>query len=183
MERIADFFAEIVQAAEKAPLPKNKYALASSLWTDPGPNSPVTLRVDQYMTDLHRFREDAHCAAWITTGVSGIEWETLTFVWNDEANNATQLAEKLERRGYSETDYSSALKNLAQRNWLSEIGGVYKLTKEGQRTREEAENETDRLFYAGWGDLEQDELAEINSLLGELKSLLQEHSASEPVTA
>ena len=181
MNRLVEFFASIVAATEVAPAPKNKISLASSRWTDPGEGANATVKVDQYITDLLRYRDDAHTAAWQPSGVNGQQWESLTFIWNEEADTAAQLAENLERRGYSEADYAAALNELAKRDWLSEKNGRYQLTAQGRRIRDEAEIETDRLFYIGWTDLDQEELTELDNLLGELKTLLLENAAAEAV--
>ncbi|MDX1413517.1 MAG: hypothetical protein R3293_04950 [Candidatus Promineifilaceae bacterium] len=180
---VVSSLAKIVAATESAPEPVDKSTLASSRWTDPKENAQANLRIDQYITDLLRYRDDAHRAAWQPAGLSGIEWETLTFVWNDEAHTASELVEKLERRGYSEADYQAALDRLVTRQWLQRVNGQYQLTAEGRQVREDAEVETDRLFYLGWFALDEHELAALDQLLQELAALLKESVAAEPVAA
>ena len=181
MNRLAQLLANIVKATEVAPKPQQKISLASSRWSDPGNGSPAAVKVDQYITDLLRYRDDAHHAAWQPTGVKGLEWESLTLVWKDEANTAAQLEEKLARRGYSENDYAAALHSLAQRNWLAGQDGQFQLTTEGKRIRDNAEDETDRLFYTGWAVLNKSDLAVLDDLLGDLKELLQKNTEDKAV--
>ena len=183
MNRLAQLLQGIVQATESAPKPLQKLSLAASRWTDPLNGAPAVLKVDQYLTDLQRFRDDAHNAAWQPTGVSGQEWETFTFVWKGDANTAAQLAEKLPRRGFSEDDYAQALNQLARRNWLSQEGDQYQLTPEGKSMRENVEEETDRLFYVGWHVLNNEDLHTLNHLFEDYKLLLAESVPAELVPA
>ncbi len=183
MNRLAQLLGKIVSATEAAPKPAKKFSLAGSRWTDPQNGAPAALMVDQYITDLARYRDDAHIAAWQSSDLNGHEWEALTFVWNDDAHSAEELAEKRENRGYSIQDYAEALHVLAQRGLLLDDGGQYQLTPEGQSLRDQAEEETDRLFYVGWAVLNKDDLKTMNQLLIDLKHVLQEAVEPEPVAA
>lgn len=165
MAQLADLLRRLVMAAINAPEPADKYALLASRWTDPGESSALATRLDQYVTDLYRFREDAHLAAWKQFDVGGQLWETLTLVWREEANTAAELIKTLPHRGYSADDYSAALAQLAARGWIEEREDQFQVTDAGRNIRETAERETDRIYYSNWSALTPDELALIDELL------------------
>ncbi|MGD9101537.1 MAG: hypothetical protein PVF45_13730, partial [Anaerolineae bacterium] len=165
MEQLDSLLYRIVEATLQAPEPQEKWALAYSRWSDPGAEGAGAVKTDQYLTDLARFRDDAHIAAWKPYGVSGQAWEALTFVWRDEASSAEELTAKLPYRDHTVEDYAQALQDLASRRWVVEETGVYKLTEMGKQIREEAEEATDRYFFVGWSALNDDELARLHDLL------------------
>jgi DNA-binding MarR family transcriptional regulator len=166
MDRLNGLLCRLVDAALELPEPEAKWGITYSRWTDPGEVDSGTAKADQYLTDLGRFRDDAHLAAWQPYDVSGHAWEALTFVWRGDAGTAEELAERLQPfRGYAAEEYAGALRDLAARGWVVEDAGVYQLTGEGRRVREAAEDETDRLFFAGWSALSEEELGQLQDLL------------------
>ncbi len=179
MDELNNVLYRLVEATLEAPKPGDKLAIGCSRLTDPGEETPGAVRADQYLTDLYFFRDDAHTGAWRPYGVDGRAWEALTFVWLGEAGTAEELAEKLPYRLYSAEDYAGAMQDLAERGWLVEESGVFKVTAEGKRVREEAEEETDRLFFAPWDCLSEVETARLEALLTELREKAQEMAGSE----
>ena len=161
MDQLNGLLYRLVKATLKAPEPKDKWAMAYSRWTDPGESAARAVKTDQYLTDLLRFRDDAHIAAWKPHNISGQAWEALTFIWRGEANSAEELAERLPFRSYTAQDYEQALQDLTSRGWVVEESGAFKLTEKGKQVREEAEETTDRHFFVGWSALSQDELAQL----------------------
>jgi Mn-dependent DtxR family transcriptional regulator len=173
MDQLNSLLCRLVEATLEAPRPLDKRAIASSRWTDPGEGAHAAVKADQYLTDLFRFRDDAHLAAWRPYEVSGVAWEALTLIWRDEAHTAAELAERLSFRAYTVEDYEEALQGLAARGWIAEEEDHYKLTAQGAQIREEAEETTDRHFYTGWSALSGDELAQLESLLARANEKLQ----------
>jgi len=168
MERLHLLLARLVQATLDAPEPAEKWALALSRWTDPGEQAPAAARLDQYLTDLYRYRDDAHVAAWQPHDIAGHAWEALTFIWRGDAGTAAELAEQLQPyRAYSAEDYEQALADLVSRGWVVEEDGSCKLTDEGKKVREQAEADTDRHHFVGWSALSPAELAELYDLLAQ----------------
>jgi len=176
MDQLNRLLYRIVQATLAAPEPEEKWALAYSRWTDPGAGASGSVKTDQYLTDLLRFRDDAHIAAWKPYGVSGHAWEALTFLWRGEASTAEELAERLALRSYTVEDYKEALQDLTVRDWLVEEAETCQLTEKGRQIREEAEEVTDRHFFIGWSALDEDELAQLENLLTRAKESL--HTAT-----
>jgi Mn-dependent DtxR family transcriptional regulator len=174
MEQLNRLLHRIVEATLAAPEPEEKWAIAYSRWTDPGEGASGSVKADQYLTDLLRFRDDAHVAAWKPYDVSGHAWEALTFIWRGEASTAEELAEKLTLRGYSAEAYAEALKGLANRGWVEETQDGYRVTEEGGDLRQHAEEATDRYFFTPWACLESAEIVRLDDLLTRLRSNLQE---------
>jgi len=162
----------LVEATLEAPEPEEKWAIAYSRWTDPGEDAPPSALTDQYLTDLIRFRDDAHLAAWKPYGVSGNAWEALTFVWRGEAGTAEDLVEKLPYRSRTVEDYREALHDLVARAWIVEESGTYSLTEAGTQVREDAEEATNRLFFAPWACLDRSETARLRELLTRMRDEL-----------
>jgi hypothetical protein len=176
MEELNRLLRRLVEATLEAPEPEDKWAIANSRWTDPGEDAPPSVLTDQYLTDLIRFRDDAHLAAWKPYGVSGHAWETLTFVWRGEAGTAEELVEKLPYRSHTVEDYREALQALVGRGWIVEESGTYSLTGAGTQVREDAEGATNRIFFAPWTCLDGSETARLRELLIRMRDEL--HSAA-----
>lgn len=163
----------LVQSAAEAPEPALKHAFRTSRWSDPGEVATAATHIDQYITDLHFFRDDAHIAAWTPSGLDGAAWEALTLIWRDEAHSAAELAEHLSAHSHLEDDYARVLQDLARRQLIEERDGTFYVTDEGRRMRQEAEEKTDALFYAPWSALSDEEVAELDQLLAMARDELQ----------
>jgi DNA-binding PadR family transcriptional regulator len=175
LERLAALLFRLVNASLAAPEPPDKSSLTYNRHSDPGPDGTVLLRIVQYMADLNSFRDDSHLAAWRPHGVGGPAWEAFTFLWRDEAHSAKELVEKLPNREISADDYTDALQELVERGWaevVDETKGTYQLTGQGKALRQEAEEATDRYYYAPWDCFSQDETEELGSLLTRLRDSL-----------
>jgi predicted transcriptional regulator/DNA-binding MarR family transcriptional regulator len=174
MAELARLLDGIVETTLQLPEPEAKWSLRYSRWTDPGASAPAATRVDQYITDLYRYRDDAHIAAWLPLGVPGHAWEALTMIWRDRAHTAAELASLLPQHLTSAEEYEDALQGLAGRGWLEAGDGGYRLTAEGRRIREEAEATTDRFFFAGWQALGAAELDRLFELTGRATANLKQ---------
>jgi predicted transcriptional regulator len=165
MAMLETYLLRVVESSLEAPEPRIRPRLLNSRWTDPGDDAPPAVRIDQYVTDLYRFRDDTHIAAWKAYEVSGQLWETLSLIWREEANDASQIAKQLSYRGYDEEDYGKALAQLETKGWIKRVGDHFQITTEGKRIREEAEEKTDTLFFASWSVLDEDELDRLDELV------------------
>jgi DNA-binding MarR family transcriptional regulator len=174
VDQLNSLLYRLVQATLEAPEPEEKWAIAYSRWTDPGEGAARSVKTDQYLTDLVRFRDDAHIAAWKPYGVSGHAWEALTFIWRGEASTAEELAEKLPFRRHSVETYAEALAGLVGRGWVEETSDGFRIAEKGQALRQQAEEETDRIFFAPWACLDAAETAQLHDLLTRLRHNLQE---------
>jgi predicted transcriptional regulator len=179
MNQLAAMLERIVTNTIESAEPAHKPALMASRWTDPGPDAAAAARIDQYVTDLLRYRDDAHISAWRPTGVDGKTWETLTLFWQGEVSSAAEVSDRLSGRGYDIDDYSKAMNVLEERGWIADSNDGFQITDEGKRVRQDAEEETDRLCYLGWLVLNQSELESLGDLIARLNDKLQTGTLSQ----
>jgi DNA-binding MarR family transcriptional regulator len=115
-----------------------------------------------------------HIAAWQSYGVDGKVWETLTFLWQGEAATGAELAEQISQyRHYDEADYTTAFEELASHGWAIADNDRYLITEKGKKVRQEAEDDTDQLFYAPFKELDQKEIEELKTLLEKLAEVVK----------
>ncbi|TFG48929.1 MAG: hypothetical protein E4H33_03280 [Anaerolineales bacterium] len=167
---LTDLLGRLVDSASQTNFQNNGVCLDISRNGHPPVEIGSLARVDQLLDDLNAFRDDAHIAAWKPVGVDGHTWETLSFVWNGQANTAEKLLELLPFRYYALEDYTSALEDLADRGWIEPAAEGYTVTDVGKKIRDGAESDTDDNYFSAWKVLIDDELA----LLGEFLSALKE---------
>lgn len=181
MQLLADLFGRIIAATETAVAPAHKPLFLMSRRSDTGSDAPPTLRIDQYATDLLRYRDDAHNAAWAGCGVDGPTWETLTLLWRNESLTAADLAKQLQFRHHDEAVYATALQKLVDFGWAIALNGAHHITDAGKKVREEAETKTDDHFFVGWAALTDSEQAQFATLLGQLRDKLNDIAADTAV--
>jgi DNA-binding MarR family transcriptional regulator len=182
MRRTVELLRRIVYATADAPQPPEKPHLARSRSVAPGEDAPAATLIDQYLTDLALFRDDAHTEAWRPFNLAGSTWETFTYLWRGEADTVDTLAERLVRREHPRDVYLQALDDLVTRGWVAEETGRYSLTDQGRAIREEAEQATNRVFYAAWSCLNDDELDELRGLPDRHRDSLR-RMVNEPIPA
>ena len=173
---------KLVEACKKADLANSRLSFEISHNGHPTVEADTLSQIDQHIDDLNAFRDDAHISAWTTSGVNGHTWETLSFVWNGESNTVEKLVERLPFRNYTAEDFTKALEDLTQRGWVETGDDGYNVTETGKKIREDAEDATNENFFTPWKSLSDDELAKLETLLGELKEInikLAEESKSE----
>jgi len=184
LARLSALLGRLVAATWAAPEPRDKWCLRYSRWSHPGPAAAPLVLIDQYLSDLACFRDDAHISSWQLRGVSGEAWEALTFVWYGAARTADELAILLPFRGHTAEGYRSALAELLDIGWVEEVEtapGEHRLTEKGRRVREEAESITDVVFFAPWEALTEAELQELGYLLAGLRDAAYVAARSLPV--
>jgi DNA-binding MarR family transcriptional regulator len=174
MRRLIDLLQRLVEATIDSLEPADKRYLLSSRRTDPGDLASAAARIDQYLTDLVRYRDDAHQAAWRPYAIGGSVWEVLTMIWRGEADTVATVAERLERRAQSPETYAQALQELVARGWIAELAGAYRMTELGGALRQATEATTDRYFYTPWSSLNEAEIDELRGLLTRLRDRLNE---------
>jgi predicted transcriptional regulator len=172
MDKLNNLLLQLVEAIVLAPEPGNKWSFCYSRWTDPGRDTPASVRTDQYLTDLYRFRDDAHIAAWKPYKVSGDAWEVLTLIWREEVKSPNELVEALSYRGRGAEDYVRILNELIDLGWVEITDQIYQVTAVGKKLRQEAEDRTDRIFFAPWESLNKDQINDLQNLLETLKDEL-----------
>lgn len=177
--RLADLLNRIVTSTQAAPEPSEKFNLLLSRAIAPRSDEPTMAQIDQLITDLNAYRDDAHLAAWRSLDIPGQAWEALTFVWRGDANTGAALAESLPNRGYHEAAYEAVLQELVTRGWLVKENGAFQITPAGQKLRDDAEEITERNFLIGWSALSADEAVELKNLLSQFRDGLRQLMADE----
>lgn len=170
-KELSVLLAKLVVASTEAELMNGNFCLNINFNGHPQVEADSLAAIDQRIDDLYAFRDDAHISAWTPSGVNGHTWETLSFVWNGEANTVEKLVERLPYRTYTADDYAQTLNDLTQRGWIKPRDDGYKITDAGRKIREDAEAETDKNFYGPWASLSDDELTKLEKLLSELKEI------------
>ena len=98
---------------------------------------------------LWQARDDSHMAAWRQAGLDGPTLDTLTRIWRGEAATEEELAVKLTSQ--RPADVAEQLRRLRS-DGIVAADGPLKTTDKGSKVRQGIEDETDRLFFAGWPD-------------------------------
>ena len=174
LERLLDLLRRVVEASLAAPEPPGKWCLRIARHYDPAGQAGMMPQLDQYLSDLVSYRDDAHLATWKPLGVTGQEWETLTHLWHGDIVTLDDLcARHCARRGYSCESYAAALQALIARGWCVEQDGAYRITEQGRRLRDDAEATTDRYFFAPWESLALAELEDLGRLLTQTRDALR----------
>ena len=168
-ERLIALLKRIVAANASAPEPPEKWATVRRFRVADD-TSPLLGQVREYLLDLFAYRDDAHLSAWREYSISGPAWNAFTLLWRGEADSPTQIAEQAAFRGYSASEYVTAIGELIRRGWVetAQTPGTYRVTEEGQALREGVERQTDEYFYAPWSCLNEEEIVELRGLLGRL---------------
>jgi hypothetical protein len=175
--RLADLLKRVDDGCLAAPEPPDKWCLRIERHYDPGVDAPVMPRLDQYLSDLVAYRDDARIAVRESYGVSGQAWEASGLLWRGVAMTLDELCERLARRGWSREDYKAAVQELIDRGWVTGDEAEYVVTDLGRAVREEAKDRRDDYFHRPFGCLDEDELDELEQLLTRLCDVL------EPVAA
>jgi len=155
----------LVKASYSSPEPPGKWCITHSRRVDPGENAPILVQIDQCLSDLAAYRDDAHLAAWQPLGFDGPTWETLSLLWEKKVDTLEELQEKLHFRGHPHSLYEESLKSLTGKGLVRRSKGKFLVTRKGKKLRQEAEQLTDEYFYASWKCLEEEELQALENLL------------------
>ena len=126
-------------------------------------------RIDQYLTDLNAYRNDASLSVWQPYGVSGATWEAFTCLWRGDARTLDALCSRLAMRGHARSDYAAALAELVAHGWVAAADDNYRLTDAGRVVREDAERADRPVLLGPVGVPGDGELAELGALLGSLR--------------
>jgi hypothetical protein len=174
LSQLFDLLRRVVEACLAAPEPPGQWHLRLSRRTDPGEQAPVVARIDQLLTDLNAYHNDASLAVWQPYGVSGAAWEAFGHLWRGDSYTLDELYARLSYRGHSRETYADALLEVIARGWVVESGEGYLVTQAGQEIREGAGEATARYFFAPWACLDEGELGELGKLLAAFRDGLRE---------
>ncbi len=176
LERLKTLVKQIVLANDSAPEPPEKWAIQKRFRVADR-ESPVLVKIREYLMDLFAYRDDSHLAAARPHfNQAGIVWTVLGAAAGGSSVTAENLTEKLALRGYEVNDYVIALQAAQEIGWLEEASdsGIFRITQKGSEIREQVEKKTVEYFYAPWSVLTQDELDELYELLSKLREGLRD---------
>jgi hypothetical protein len=171
---LANLLGRIVVEARKRSDLANRPTLEIGRRLEPDPDAEPMLRIRRYLTDLAYYRDDVHIEAWKPYRVDGKVWESLTYLWREEANSAAELAEQVSQyRNYEEADYAAALDELAARGWAAGENGKFTITEDGKKVRKEAEDKTDHLYAVPFDALSGSDSKKLKKLLEQLADVIK----------
>jgi hypothetical protein len=162
--RLSGFLSRLVQASVDTRPPPDTWSIRLSIKLLPDPQPPLPY-IEQLLTCLNAYRDDAHLAAWLSRGLYATALEVLTLIWRGEANSLETLFSRLEKRGHTLQVYADAIEMLRARGLLCAQEGLLALTTQGVDTREQIEADTDRFFFTPWSCLTRHEKDELVDLL------------------
>jgi hypothetical protein len=180
LKRLAILLKQIVAECKVTPEPPEKWAILKRFRVATE-YDPVIVRIRDYLMDLFAYRDDSHLSASRPHfNQAGIVWMVLGALWNRDAVNAMQMAEKMTFRGYDVSDYEVAIQAAVEIGWaeMDELPGTFHLSQQGKQLRELAEHLTNEYFYAPWSVLMQDEIDELYDLLTKLHDDLNAYRKS-----
>jgi hypothetical protein len=165
--KLVDLLERLVKQCQESPPPPNTWSINLSYKLMPAkvPSMPY---IEQAISCLSAYRDDAHLASWQSTGLSAIALESLTLIWRGQVSSANQLTDKLSFRGHPNKMYLDALIELRNQNYISGFQNVLRLTEEGKLFRDRVEANTDHYFYAPWSCLKMDEKEQMADILNRI---------------
>jgi len=179
-ERLINLLDRLVQVSLNTPSPPDTLRLRSGqTWCIslshrlmPAVSPPLPY-IEQAISCLAAYRDDAHLAAWQPSGLSATALEALTFLWRGEADSLDALCEQLTHRGHSRQVYAQALAELRERGFIEGPDSAPRVTETGRAFREEVEVKTNRYFFAPWACLDDANRVELADLLTRLRDGLR----------
>jgi Mn-dependent DtxR family transcriptional regulator len=171
MQSLAYSLGRLVQACMIYGEPISRWSIIYSRRLDEAPIDAYSAKIDQYLSDLAAFRDDAHLASWKSYNVSGHAWDILSSVWKDGPLSIKKVSDQLARRRWSMAETDNAVDELRNRGWI-EVSGDLSVTEKGKDVRDESESLTDKYFFSPWSTVDDRDLTSISELLPNLTELL-----------
>jgi hypothetical protein len=169
--RLCELLGRLVQASLMAPPPPDTWCIRLAYQLMPELAQPLPF-IEQALSCLQAYRDDAHLAAWRPASVNGPALEALTLVWRGEAASVEEIYNRLAGRGFELHDYQREVDTLRQRGWVEGVDSALVLTAIGKVFRDQVEQDTDLYFFAPWDCLEAAEKTELSCLLAALREEL-----------
>ncbi len=169
---LAGLLDRLVQSSLKALPPPEPWAIGLSYKLMPAAIPPLPY-IEQAISCLYAYRDEAHIAAWQPSGLSATALESLTLLWRGEADSLATVCQRLAHRGHPPQAYAEALAELRARGFIEEPEGAPHVTEAGRAFRDQVEANTDRYFFAPWSCLDDAEKAELADLLTRLRDGLR----------
>lgn len=164
LSTLATLFDQLVKECLESPPPPDTWSIGLSNKLMPAKQPPLPF-IEQAISCLAAYRDDAHLASWCSSGLSASAMECLSLVWRGQAGSVREVYGKLEFRGHPESVYLDAIVELKEMDYLQGSRNSLRLTENGVQFREQVEELTDQYFYNPWTCLTGSEKETISNLL------------------
>jgi hypothetical protein len=98
MQVVANTLGRLVRVCMIHGEPISKWSLIYSRRLDGSPEEAWAAKIDQYLSDLAAYRDDAHLASWLPHHVSGHAWDVLTQLWREGSMSFEAITDRIARR-------------------------------------------------------------------------------------
>jgi hypothetical protein len=173
LDELKFLLAKLVQASILSQEHLCKWSILHSRRLDSGRNVASIIAVDQYLSDLSAYRDDAHLASWSSHSIGAHAWDILGVLWQDMALSTTDLIDAIKKRRWTERETRKAISDLVRKGWVKN-GEILNLTYEGRQLRNNAEELTDKLFFSPWSVLSDNEYKKLSEYLIQMNKNLAE---------
>jgi len=171
-QRMSTLFDRLVQASLNTEPPPDTWSIRLSYKLMPDAEPPMPF-IEQAISCLAAYRDDAHLAAWQRSGLSAMALETLTMLWAGDASSLDDLCHKLAHRGHDCRVYVTVLEELRHLGYIQGQDQAPRVTGAGRVFRNQVEADMDWYFFTSWICLEADERNELAGLLKRMKAGLE----------
>jgi len=164
---LAEMLERLVNNCLDTPPPPDTWSITLSHKLMPAIDPPMPF-IEQAISCLSAYRDDAHLASWQSSGLSAIALESMTLIWRGQVSTLDELTEKLSFRGHPQEVYIVALAELRARSYLSGYRNVLRLTEEGKMFRDSVEAKTDQYFFSPWTCLTEADKSKLAEILNQM---------------
>jgi hypothetical protein len=177
-KELAILFERLVKECMATPPPPNAWSIQLSYQLMPALEPPLPF-IEQAISCIYAYRDDAHLAAWRNSNLSATAFEVLTYLWREEADSLEELLDLLAYRGHSDEVYLDALAELRDRKYIAGGRSKLRVTPDGISFRGQVEMDTDMYFFVPWSCLSNKEKGRMEDLLVRLWERLKERVESD----
>jgi hypothetical protein len=164
---LAEMLERLVKNCLDTPPPPNPWSITLSNKLMPAIDPPMPF-IEQAISCLSAYRDDAHLASWQSSGLSAIALESMTLIWRGQVSTLDEFTEKLSFRGHPEKVYIDALAELRACSYLSGYRNALHLTEEGKLFRDRVEAKTDQYFFTPWTSLSEADKSKMAEILNKM---------------
>jgi hypothetical protein len=161
---LAQLLNRLVNNCLETPPPPDTWSIVLSNKLMPPINPPMPF-IEQAISCLSAYRDDAHLASWCSSGLSANAMESLTLIWRGQVNTFQELTQKVDFRGHPDSVYLDALVELREREYLEGSRNHLRITSQGEQFRDQVEEKTDQYFFLSWASLSEIEKDQIANIL------------------
>ncbi|MFL7891991.1 MAG: helix-turn-helix domain-containing protein [Anaerolineales bacterium] len=167
LSELAEQLNKLVNNCLEAPPPPDSWSITLSHKLMPPMDPPLPF-IEQSISCLKAYRDDAHLASWCSSGLSASAMESLTLIWRGQVYTFQELLAKLYFRGHPDVVYLDAIAELRANGYLTGSRNNIKITSEGIKFRDQVEQKTEEYFFRPWDRLSESERRQIAGILEQI---------------